>query len=278
MVIWLFPLFRCFVGVLTMRSSKCEKWRPCKCSTFAIDCHACCICFPLAYHSNSHSCISCSHFRTLSGILRLSPRRSVLTLKVSLHPLYTLSRLIANFQDRFIRLLKKSHIPDRNDVNYNKGIRQRHAAILGICALVESYPYTVEKWLPELLMGVLAEHSYDPVGPFLKHLRCPTHWIGFSRSQFRTQWENAQVTLRERIKTPGTRTRSALTKNNSPRSRLCCLVPPTVCCYFDLICVLSMTWSIDAWILGNDRGWNRQDYKHKYALDFVITVTLNRLC
>jgi len=133
--------------------------------------HAWCICFSLAYHSNPHPSISCSHhhFRTLSGILRLSPRCSVLTLKVSLHPPHILSRLIANFQDRFIRLLKKSHIPDRNDVDYNKGIRQRHAAILGICALVESYPYTVEKWLPELLTGVLAEHSYDPVGLFLKH-------------------------------------------------------------------------------------------------------------
>lgn len=62
-----------------------------------------------------------------------------------------------------MRLLKNSHIPGRNDVNYNKAIRQRHAAILGICALVESYPYTVEKWLPELLTGVLAEHTYDPV-------------------------------------------------------------------------------------------------------------------
>ena len=108
------------------------------------------------------------NFRTLSGILRLSPRRSVLTLKVSLHPTQCSPWLTATFQDRFIRLLKNSHIPDRNDVNYNKGIRQRHAAVLGICALVESFPYTVEKWLPELLTGVLAEHTYDPVGPFQK--------------------------------------------------------------------------------------------------------------
>lgn len=106
--------------------------------------------------------------RTLSGILRLSPRRSVLTLKVSLHPTQCSPWLTATSQDRFIRLLKNSHIPDRNDVNYNKGIRQRHAAVLGICALVESFPYTVEKWLPELLTGVLAEHTYDPVGPFQK--------------------------------------------------------------------------------------------------------------
>ncbi|KDR84809.1 hypothetical protein GALMADRAFT_217878 [Galerina marginata CBS 339.88] len=83
---------------------------------------------------------------TLSGILRLSPRLSILTLK-----------------DRFIRLLRNSHIPTRQDPLYNKAIRQRHAAILGICALVDSYPYTVEKWMPELLTNILAEHTYDPI-------------------------------------------------------------------------------------------------------------------
>ncbi|KAF9568562.1 hypothetical protein CPC08DRAFT_679680 [Agrocybe pediades] len=83
---------------------------------------------------------------TLSGILRLSPRRSVITLKA-----------------RFLRLLNNSHIPSKQDPDYNKSIRQRHAAILGICALVESYPYTVEKWMPELLTTVLAEHTYDPI-------------------------------------------------------------------------------------------------------------------
>lgn len=77
-------------------------------------------------------------------------------------------------QDRFIRLLKNSHIPGRNDANYNKAIRQRHAAILGICALVESYPYTVEKWLPGLLTGVLAEHTYDPVRLFYQVERFAT--------------------------------------------------------------------------------------------------------
>jgi len=83
---------------------------------------------------------------TLSGILRLSPRRSVLTLK-----------------DRFTRLARNSHIPPRSSTDYSKAIRQRHAAILGICALVDSYPYTIEKWMPDLLTSVLAEHTYDPI-------------------------------------------------------------------------------------------------------------------
>jgi proteasome activator subunit 4 len=62
-----------------------------------------------------------------------------------------------------LRLLSSSTIPGRQDPNYNKALRQRHAAILGICALVDSYPYTIEKWMPELLTNVLAEHTYDPV-------------------------------------------------------------------------------------------------------------------
>lgn len=66
-------------------------------------------------------------------------------------------------QDRFIRLLKNSSLPDRKSPAYNSALRQRHAAILGICALVDSFPYTVERWMPDLLTNVLAEHTYDPV-------------------------------------------------------------------------------------------------------------------
>jgi proteasome activator subunit 4 len=83
---------------------------------------------------------------TLSGILRLSPRRSILTLK-----------------DRFSRLLTKRSLPARGSPAYNSALRQRHAAILGVCALIESFPYTVERWMPALLTNVLAEHTYDPI-------------------------------------------------------------------------------------------------------------------
>ncbi|KAM5538277.1 hypothetical protein V8D89_008164 [Ganoderma adspersum] len=84
---------------------------------------------------------------TLSGILRLSPRRSVLALK-----------------DRFVRLIKNSKLPDdRKSPAYNTAIRQLHAAILGVCALIDSYPYTIERWMPELVTDVLAEHTYDPI-------------------------------------------------------------------------------------------------------------------
>ena len=85
--------------------------------------------------------------RTLSGILRLSPRRSVLALK-----------------DRFVRLVKISKLPDdKKSPAYNAAIRQLHAAILGICALIDSYPYTIERWMPGLMTDILANHTYDPV-------------------------------------------------------------------------------------------------------------------
>ncbi|KAI0702460.1 hypothetical protein BC835DRAFT_1411015 [Cytidiella melzeri] len=83
---------------------------------------------------------------TLTGILRVSPRRSVVALK-----------------DRFVRLAKNSRLLNRRDPSYANAIRQRHAAVLGICALVESYPYTVERWLPALLTSVLVEYTYDPI-------------------------------------------------------------------------------------------------------------------
>ncbi|KAF7789227.1 hypothetical protein EIP86_000168 [Pleurotus ostreatoroseus] len=95
---------------------------------------------------------------TLSGILRVSPRRSVINLKAR-SPLYSRP----SPSDRFVRLAKSSTLPDRQAPHYASALRQRHAAILGICALVESYPYTVERWMPELLTNVLAEHTYDPI-------------------------------------------------------------------------------------------------------------------
>lgn len=62
-----------------------------------------------------------------------------------------------------MRLAKNSRLPDRRDATYANAIRQRHAAVLGICALVESYPYTIERWLPALLTSVLVEYTYDPI-------------------------------------------------------------------------------------------------------------------
>ncbi|KZT40114.1 hypothetical protein SISSUDRAFT_983884 [Sistotremastrum suecicum HHB10207 ss-3] len=82
---------------------------------------------------------------TLSGILRCSPRRSILSLK-----------------ERFVRQIRAIRLPPRQSAEYNSSLRSLHGGILGVCALIDSFPHTVEKWTPELLIDVLGEHIYDP--------------------------------------------------------------------------------------------------------------------
>ncbi|KAF7339921.1 Membrane protein [Mycena venus] len=113
---------------------------------------------------------------TLSGILRLSPRRHILTLR-----------------DRFVQLIKKSHIPARGDPGYARSVRQRHAAILGVCALVDSVPYTVEKWTPDLLTNILAEHTYDPAPISTTVRKCARN---FSRTH-RDTWHEDSARFNE---------------------------------------------------------------------------------
>lgn len=96
---------------------------------------------------------------TLSGILRLSPRRSVVTLK-----------------DRFVKLAGKIQLPDRVSPVYNAAVRQRHAAIIGICALIDSFPYTIEKWMPGLLTTVMLEHTHDPIPISTTIHRCASNF------------------------------------------------------------------------------------------------------
>ncbi|KAJ7655130.1 hypothetical protein DFH06DRAFT_491600 [Mycena polygramma] len=113
---------------------------------------------------------------TLSGILRLSPRRHILTLR-----------------DRFVQLIRKSHIPARQDPGYARSVRQRHAAILGVCALVDSVPYTVEKWTPDLLTNILAEHTYDPAPISTTVRKCARN---FSRTH-RDTWHEDSARFNE---------------------------------------------------------------------------------
>lgn len=66
-------------------------------------------------------------------------------------------------QNRFVRLLDNTSLPNKSSLGYALALRKLHAAILGVCAIIDSYPYSVEKWMPSLLADVLAEHTYDPV-------------------------------------------------------------------------------------------------------------------
>lgn len=58
--------------------------------------------------------------------------------------------LILRTQNRFIELARTTKLPPRRDVAYQESLRTLHSAILGICALIESFPYSVETWMPPL--------------------------------------------------------------------------------------------------------------------------------
>ncbi|KAF5356022.1 hypothetical protein D9756_004202 [Leucocoprinus leucothites] len=82
--------------------------------------------------------------KTLAGVVRCSQRQSIIPLK-----------------NRFVSLAKKSTLPPRRDPGYADALRTLHSAILGLCALIESVPYSVEPWMPSLT-EVLAAHATDP--------------------------------------------------------------------------------------------------------------------
>ncbi|KAH9081608.1 hypothetical protein EDB83DRAFT_2512470 [Lactarius deliciosus] len=81
---------------------------------------------------------------SLSGIVRVSQRQSIIPLK-----------------DHFVSLARKVRLTTRSDPGYPESLRTLHSAILGICALLESFPYSVEKWMPPLT-DILALHATDP--------------------------------------------------------------------------------------------------------------------
>ncbi|KAF8807254.1 hypothetical protein BYT27DRAFT_7189352 [Phlegmacium glaucopus] len=82
--------------------------------------------------------------KVFSGVVRCSQRQSILPLK-----------------NRFVTLARKTSLPARRDASYAEALRVLHSAILGICALIESLPYSVEPWMPSLT-EVLAPHATDP--------------------------------------------------------------------------------------------------------------------
>ncbi|KAJ7129977.1 hypothetical protein C8R43DRAFT_1025251 [Mycena crocata] len=82
--------------------------------------------------------------KVLSGVVRCSQRQSIVPLK-----------------NRFLALARKTTLPARRDAAYAESLRVLHSAILGLCALIESFPYSVEPWMPALT-EVLAAHATDP--------------------------------------------------------------------------------------------------------------------
>jgi len=80
----------------------------------------------------------------LSGVVRCSQRQSIVPLK-----------------NRFVALTRKIVLPPRQEPAYAESLRSLHSAVLGLCALIESFPYSVPPWMPSLT-EVLAPHATDP--------------------------------------------------------------------------------------------------------------------
>ncbi|CAG8591712.1 12397_t:CDS:10, partial [Acaulospora colombiana] len=52
-------------------------------------------------------------------------------------------------------------LPSRSSPDYEKTIRQRHGAVLGLIALARSYPFTVPEWMPPLI-EILSKYATEP--------------------------------------------------------------------------------------------------------------------
>jgi len=61
----------------------------------------------------------------------------------------------------FIRKGRRAVLPARSDPDYEKALRTRHAAVLGLIALIRSYPFTVPEWMPPLI-DHLSKYATDP--------------------------------------------------------------------------------------------------------------------
>jgi len=68
---------------------------------------------------------------------------------------------IPSLRTRFLQLEHDTSLPKKSDPGYNDALRTLHSAVLGLCALMDCFPYVVESWMPPL-MEVFAKHSTDP--------------------------------------------------------------------------------------------------------------------
>lgn len=85
---------------------------------------------------------------TLSGLVRCSQRSFTLDLKKRFTDTVSANSVLPR------RRLENGDV----NPNYAPAVLKLHSGILGICALINAFPYDVPSWMPELLAGVLAEH------------------------------------------------------------------------------------------------------------------------
>jgi proteasome activator subunit 4 len=106
-------------------------------------------------------------------------------------------------QERFIAQERRVRLPKKSDSNYAETMLTLHSAILGLCALIDCFPYVVEDWMPPLMEGldsvrlvidvmanyifvmvVLARHSADrpPISTTIRTMASEfkkTHQVGY---------------------------------------------------------------------------------------------------
>ncbi|KAL7748215.1 Proteasome activator BLM10 [Sorochytrium milnesiophthora] len=87
---------------------------------------------------------------TLSGLVRCSRRDAIKALTE-----HALGLIAAP-------LPKRAREQQSQSTEYSAAMRQRHAGVLALSALVAAFPYEVPKWMPEVLVK-LADHISDPV-------------------------------------------------------------------------------------------------------------------
>jgi proteasome activator subunit 4 len=96
---------------------------------------------------------------TLAGMIRCSPR-------------YIKDPMIARLQKRFEEELQQNPMPKRKPnlpgtetpVDVHRQITRRHAAVLGLGALIEAFPYATPppEWMPEVLATLARKAAGDP--------------------------------------------------------------------------------------------------------------------
>lgn len=94
--------------------------------------------------------------KMLSGVIRCSQRQNISGLKVRAQTLSCKSQVYVDLaiQTRFMNTAKRTSLPSRSDPSYPDKLRKLHSGVLGLSALIESFPYSVEPWMPPLMEGM----------------------------------------------------------------------------------------------------------------------------
>jgi proteasome activator subunit 4 len=102
--------------------------------------------------------------KVFTGVLRCSQRSQIPNLRVSWGYRDECIGSERDRQERFLAQERAVRLPKKSDANYTEAMLVLHSAILGLCALVDCFPYVVEEWVPPLIEGKpLAECTADPL-------------------------------------------------------------------------------------------------------------------